>query len=125
MFILVLCLACAFCLSPLAIYFLRLAFVTRRDHPTVISGQWDFVGLVAGLSGFILFGGGLVLSLVQSNFRYWMRGNFEALRAAWGNERVSWMLLTLFYVFLVIGWIALTLAARRRSLVVYHVDPVT
>src|SRR6476661_8012817 len=91
-FILVLCLAGVFCLAPLAIYFLWLAFVTRRDQPTVISGPWDFVGLVAGLSGFILFGGGLVLSLVQSNFRYWMRGNFESLRAAWGQEKVTWIL---------------------------------
>jgi hypothetical protein len=123
MFILVLCLAAVFCLAPLAIYLLWLALVTRRPRPTVISGTWDFVGLAAGLSGFVLFGGGLVLSLVQSNFRYWMRGNFESLRAAWGQEKVTWMLFAFLYVTLVITWIALALAARRRSLVVYHVDP--
>lgn len=123
MFILVLCLAAVFCLAPLAIYLLWLALVTRRSRPTVISGSWDFVGLAAGLSGFVLFGGGLVLSLVQSNFRYWMRGNFESLRAAWGQEKVTWMLFAFLYVALVITWIALALAARRRSLVVYNIDP--
>jgi len=122
-FILVLCLAGVFCLAPLAVYFLWLSFVTRRDRPTVISGQWDFVGLIAGLSGFILFGGGLVLSLFQSNFRYWMRGNFESLRAAWGQEKTTWILLALVYLLMVIGWIALTLAARRRSLVIYNIEP--
>jgi len=122
-FILVLCLAAVFCLAPLAVYFLWLAFVTRRHRPTVISGTWDFVGLVAGLSGFVFFGGGLVLSLVQSNFRYWMRGNFESLRAAWGQEKVTWVLLALLYVTIVLAWIGLVLASRRRSLVVYNIDP--
>lgn len=123
MFILVLCLAAVFCLAPLAVYLLWLAFVTRRHRPTVVSGPWDFVGLVAGLSGFVFFGGGLVLSLVQSNVRYWMRGNFESLRAAWGHEKVTWTLLALLYVLLVVIWIALALVARRRSLVVYNIDP--
>src|SRR5262245_41137999 len=123
MFILVICLAGVFCLTPLALYLFRLGMLTRRERPTLVSGPWDFVGLVLGLSGFILFGGGLVLSLFQSNFRYWMRGNFESLRAAWGQERVTCVLLTLLYLVAVVGWIALTLAARRRSLVVYNVEP--
>ena len=92
-------------------------------RPTVIGGTWDFVGLVGGLSGFVLFGGGLVLSLFQSNFRYWMRGNFESLRAAWGQEKVTWTVLAALYLLVVVAWIALALAARRRSLVVYNIDP--
>src|SRR5205823_14438602 len=100
-----------------------LALLTRRDRPTVLSGPWDFACLVLGLSGFVLFGGGLVLSLLQSNFRYWMRGNFEAWRGAWGQEKTTWIFLALMYVLAVVGWVALTLAARRRSLVVYNVDP--
>jgi hypothetical protein len=122
-FILVICLAGVFCLAPLALYFLWLALLTRRERPTVLSGQWDFVGLLVGLSGFLLYGGGLVLSIFQSNFRYWMRGNFESLRAAWGQERVTWLFFAFLYLAVVIGSIAVTLAARRRSLVVYNVDP--
>jgi hypothetical protein len=121
-FILVLCVAGAFCLAPLAIYLLWLAQITRRERPTILAGSWDFAGLLIGLSGCILFGGGLVLSLLQSNFRYWMRGNFESLRAAWGQEKVSWMLLASAYLIVVIGWVLLTLSSRRRSLVVYNID---
>jgi hypothetical protein len=119
----VVCLAVIFCLTPLALYLFRLALITRRAHPTIISGPWDFVGLVAGLSGFILFGGGLVLSLLQSNMRYWMRGNMEALRAAWVQDKPTWIILASIYVLLVVGVVGLTLASRRRSLVVYNVEP--
>src|SRR5207248_922882 len=108
---------------PLALYLLWVALVTRRDRPTVISGPWDFAALVAGLSGFILFGGGLVLGLLQSNFRYWMRGNLEPLRAAWGNEKYTWLLLAFLYVMLVVGIVALTLASRLRWLVIYNIEP--
>jgi hypothetical protein len=114
-----------FCLIPLAMYLLWMASVTRRERSVPVSGTWDFAGLVLGLSGFIVFGGGLLLHLFQSNFRYWMRGNVEAFRAAWMQERVTWMLLVGFYLAIVFGWVALTLAMRRRSLVVYNVDPAT
>lgn len=122
-FILVICLAGVLCLIPLTLYFLWLAQVTRREHPVAVSGPWDFTGLALGLSGFILFGGGVVLSLLQSNFRFWMRGNFEALRAVWIQERVTWALLVFCYLALVLGGIGLTLLARRRSLVVYNIEP--
>jgi hypothetical protein len=112
-----------FCLIPLAMYLLWLAQITRRPHPTPVSGPWDFAGLVMGLSGFIVFGGGLLLTLFQSNFRYWMRGNVEALRAAWIQERVTWALFVSFYLAVVFGGIVLTFLARRRTLVVYHVEP--
>jgi hypothetical protein len=120
---LVICFCGVFCLAPLSLYLLWIALVARRDRATVIAGPWDFTALVAGLSGFILFGGGVVLYLFQSNFRYWMRGNMESFRAAWGNEKYTWLLLSFAYVALVISIIALTLLARRRSLVVYNVDP--
>ncbi len=122
-FFLVVCFAGVFCLIPLSLYLFGLALLTRRDQPTVLSGPWDFAGLVAGLSGLILFGGGLVLALLQSNVRHLMRGNLESLRAAWGQEKATWLLLAGLYLVVVVGSIALTLAARRRSLVVYNIDP--
>ena len=124
-FIIAICLCGVFCLIPVAMYLLWLAQITRRDRPTPISGPWDFAGLMLGLSGFIVFGGGLLLTLIQSNFRYWMRGNVEALRAAWVQERVTWSLLVVFYLTIVLGGIGLTLLTRRRMLVVYNVEPAT
>ena len=122
-FILVICFAGVFCLIPVAMYLFWLAQLTRRNRPTVLTGPWDFAGLALGLSGFLLFGGAMVLSVLQSNFRFWMRGNFEALRAVWMEERVTWSLLVFFYLALVVGGIALALLARRRSLVIYNVEP--
>ena len=122
-FILAICLCGVFCLIPLTTYLWWLARITRYEHPKPVSGQWDFVGLMIGLSGFIVFGGGLLLTLCQSNFRYWMRGNAEALRGAWIQERVTWMLLVAFYLLVVAGTAGLTLLARRRTVVVYNVEP--
>jgi hypothetical protein len=121
-FFLVLCLAGIFCLSPLALYLLWTAKLTRRARPVVLAGTWDFVALLAGLSGFILFGGGLVISLLESNARYWMRGNFEALRDAWNQEKVAWLLLSGSYVSLVMVAVLFALASRRRSIVFYNID---
>jgi hypothetical protein len=122
-FILVVCLAGVFCLGPLVFYFLWLAGINRRDRPTVVAGPWDFVALLCGLSGFVLFGGALLLSLLQSNARFWMRGNFEALREAWGQEQTTWTLIVLGYLFVVVGGTVLALLSRRCTLVVYNVDP--
>jgi hypothetical protein len=123
--VLIVCLGGVFCLTPLSVYLFTLARITRRDHPTVVSGPWDFAGVVLGLSGFILFGGGLVLSVVQSNFRYLVRGNHEAFRDAWEREGQTWIIVSAVYVLLVVGIVVLTLLSRRRSLVVYNVEPAT
>ena len=122
-FILAVCFCGVFCLVPLAMYLQWLAIATRRDHPTLIAGHWDFAVLLLGLSGFIIAGGALVLTLLQPNFRYWMYGNREGLRAAWGHERDAWLLLSLGYLILVLGIAILTLLARKRTLVIYNVQP--
>ena len=122
-FTLVFCLGAVFSLAPLAIYLLWLATLNRRIHPTVLAGGWDFAALLGGLAGFILFGGGLFLSLLQSNARILFRGNVEAMRDAWGQENVTWVVTVAVYLLIVVGSVLLTLASRRRTLVVYNVDP--
>ena len=122
-FTLVFCLGAVFSLAPLAIYLLWLATLNRRLHPTVLAGGWDFAALLGGLAGFILFGGGLFLSLLQSNARILFRGNVEAMRDAWGQENVTWVVTVAVYLLIVVGSVLLTLASRRRTLVVYNVDP--
>jgi len=116
-------LAGVFSLAPLLLYLLWLSLITRRNRPTVLPGQWDFAALLAGLSGFILFGGGLLLFLLQSNVRFLIRGNFEALRDAWAKEYVAWVLTILLYVLFVVGGSFLTLKSRQRTLVIYNVEP--
>lgn len=122
-FVLVICLAAVFCLAPLSLYLLWLYTLARRERSTVVAGTWDFVALLLGLCGFFLFGGGLLLSLAESNVRYWMRGNFKAFRDAWAEEQLSWVLVVLTYFLVVVAGAALALLTRRRTLVVYHVEP--
>jgi hypothetical protein len=116
-------LAGVFSLAPLLLYLLWLSYATRRDRPTVLTGPWDFAILLTGLSGFILFGGGLLLFLMQSNVRFLIRGNFEALRDAWAKEYLAWVITILLYFLFVIGGSTLTMQSRRRSLVIYNIDP--
>lgn len=122
-FILLACLGGVLGLGPLGLYLLWLARLNRRDHPTVVAGTWDAAALLAALSGFVLFGGGLVLTLVRSNARYWTRGNFEALKDAWHQEQTAWVLTATAYALAVGGGAVALLLTRRRTLVVYNVEP--
>jgi hypothetical protein len=121
-FIVILCLCGVFCLAPLSLYLAWLGAMNRRHTPTVYGGGWDFACLLAGLSGFIVFGGGLLVAGLQSNFRYAARGNFQAVRAAWGEEGHVWGLIALGYLLVVAGAVALVIASRMRTLVVYNID---
>lgn len=122
-YILAICLCGVFCLIPLGLYLLWLAQLTRREHPAPVSGAWDFAGILLALSGFIAFGGGLLLTLLQSNARYWMRGNLEGLRAAWMQERVTWGFIVFVYLLFVLCFAVVGFLVRRRNLVVYNVEP--
>ena len=122
-FILVVCLATVFSLAPFALYLLWLTTLNQKAHPTLLGGGWDFAALLGGLAGFLLFGGGLFLSLLQSNARFFLRGNLEALRDAWGHEQLTWSLTAVAYLLIVAGGATLALLSRRRILVVYNVDP--
>jgi len=121
-FIVILCLCGVFCLAPLSLYLAWLATLNRRQQPTVFGGGWDFACLLAGLSGFLVFGGGLLVAGLQSNFRYAARGNFQAVRDAWGDEGHVWGLIALGYFAIVMGAVALVVVSRWRTLVVYNID---
>lgn len=118
----VFCLGAVFCLAPVTLYLAWLGRLNRRPRPVVVSGGWDFAALLAGLSGFLVFGGGVLLAAVQSNFRGVVRGNWEQLADTWGQERVAWAAVGLGYLLLLAGGVALTVLSRARSLTVYNID---
>lgn len=120
--ILSLCMGGIACLTPLTLYLFWLSAVNRRDRPTVISGVWDFVGLLAGLSGFILSGSGLFLAAVVARSRLWGGHTFEELRDSWGRERLTWAIALAVYLAAFALLVGLSLAARRRTLVAYNTD---
>jgi hypothetical protein len=121
--ILAACFVGVFCLAPLAVYLLWLAAVHRRGRPVPISGGGDLTALLVGLSGFLLAGAVVTLTVVQSGFRAWSRGNLAQLRANWGTEHAVWLATVGGYLAVVAVAAGLSYYRRRRSLVVYNVTP--
>ena len=116
------CFASLLCLMPLTFYLCWLASVNKKPHPTVVSGRWDFALVLAALSGFLIVGGVLLLTLVQSDTRFVMRGNFDHLGEGLSRSSAAWLFVAVGYLALVIGAAALTLANRTRWLSVYNVE---
>ena len=116
------CFTALVCLMPVTFYLCWLASVNKKSRPTVVSGRWDFALVLAALSGFLLVGGALLLTLVQSDSRSVLRGNFEQVREGWGQNTGSWLFIVIGYFLLVIGAAALTLTNRTRWLSIYNVD---
>lgn len=104
------------------VYLAILARINQRERPVVVSGIWDFIGLLGGMSGFLTMGMVVFVFVVQSNARYLFRQDWESLRTAWANEQQYWILSVLGYLLIVAGMTTLTLLNRTRTLSVYNVD---
>jgi hypothetical protein len=107
-------------LLPLGIYLVILGAVNRRRHPLVVSGIWDFIGLLFAASGFLLFGGPAILSGLNENWRMlWLTG-----RAPGANGGLSlWAVLSALYFALVVGGATWLLRRRRHLTAIYNVEP--
>jgi hypothetical protein len=120
--LIVICFSGAFCVAPVSFYLCWLASVNRRDHPTVVNGVWDFVGLVAALAGFLIVGGLLLLTIVQNDPRLFTGGDFQALRATWEVQWLAWVTVFLGYLGLITLAVVWTVRGRSGWLSVYNVD---
>lgn len=111
------------CLFPLAVYLLLLGFLNRRSHPLLISGIWDGIGLLFGVSGFLLFAGPAVLSALNERWRlFWLLGkNAPSLAAAEGASQL-WIFLSLLYFVLIVGGAVYFLVRQRQLTAIYNAD---
>lgn len=112
-------------LFPLTLYLLFLTYLNARRHSTLIPGSWDFVGVLIGVSGFIVAGGWLI---IEGLCRQW-----EATMLIQGRPRnvndgdhnpvalFLWFL-CISYFLLVVGGAAWMLWRRRKITVVYHCE---
>lgn len=116
------CFSVLFCLAPASFYLCWLAGVNRRDKPTVVGGTWDFVGVLAALSGFLIAGGVLLLSLVSNNGQLFTDGNVDRLKIVFETQWMTWLSILIGYAALV--GIAATVGAKGRKhwLAVYNLD---
>jgi hypothetical protein len=110
-------------LLPLAVYLLVLGFLNRRPHPLLVSGVWDFIGLLFAASGFLLVGGPGILSSLNERWRmYWLLGQQPGPGGGGGGWQF-WVFLSALYFGLVVAGSAFLLWRRRHLTAVYNVDP--
>ncbi|MFN4261235.1 MAG: hypothetical protein ACK4RK_18255 [Gemmataceae bacterium] len=112
-------------LFPLVIYCLVLAFLNSRRQPTMISGPWDFAGVLLATSGFWIVGGPWILAGLHGRWRdALMRGQLTELSAdnmLWSLWIITWG----GYFVLVLGGACWLLWQRRRVAIVYNCDEET
>ncbi len=112
-------------LLPLAIYLLALGLINRHRHPLLISGVWDFIGLLFAVSGFLFFGGPAALSGLEDRWRmYWLLGQSAGESSGQEGGWPLWGILSAVYFVVVVAGAGLLLARRRRLTTIYNVTPV-
>jgi hypothetical protein len=114
------------CLLPLAIYLFYLARLNYRRRPTLLAGTWDFGCLMLGLSGFLLVGGPLLVSVLDSTWRGLLfTGDFRQIQQAWMLNSVIWSTLAGSYLLFIAGLIGWSMWRRASVSVLYNVAPET
>ncbi|MBI1917544.1 MAG: hypothetical protein HYS12_22835 [Planctomycetes bacterium] len=113
-------------LLPLAVYLVVLAHINRRPRAVLVSGPWDFAGLLFAASGFLLLGGPALLSSLSLNEtwrRFWLFAKDEP--GITQDDLLLTVRIVLFalYFVLVVGGAAFLLWRRRRMTAIYNVDP--
>jgi hypothetical protein len=108
---------------PLAVYCLILYALNRRHHPVVLSGTWDFAGVLLAASGFLLLGGPAILTGFYEQWRLsWLLGRTYYLQGL-GENWSFWISLWLLYFAVVAGGSAWLLWRRRRITSIYNIEP--
>jgi hypothetical protein len=108
---------------PVAIYLIVLGLVNRSRHPLPISGIWDGIFLLFGVSGFLLFAGPAVLSGLSERWRlFWLLGKGDAPLAEPRGAWQFWIFLSFLYFVLIVGGTAYYLWRQRRFTAIYNAD---
>ena len=111
-------------LFPVAIYCFFLALINRRRHPTMVSGSWDFAGVLFALSGFLLIGGPLVLAGLNQIWRsLWLRSDSDSALALGENWWFVRLALWALYFGAISAGAMVLLWKRARVTSIYNVDP--
>src|SRR5262249_15814994 len=113
------------CLFPVSLYCLFLAMLHNRRHATMISGSWDFAGVLIALSGFLLVGGTALVFAFHSAARdFWLHGDtLSDLRRSHAQSGTLTFLIWGSYLVVVVGGALYLLRHRATSTVVYNLAP--
>ncbi len=113
------------CFFPVAVYLLILGGINRRRYPLLVSGVWDFIGLLFALSGFLLLAGPAILaSLSERGRNFWLLARINGLPASLDGSWRSWVwaALSILYFVLVVAGSAFLLRQQRRLTAIYNAD---
>jgi hypothetical protein len=110
-------------LLPLTLYLLALGLINRRQHPLLVSGVWDAIGLVFAASGFLFFGGPAIFTSLEERWRMWWLLGQSRSAAASDDTWPLWAILAVAYFVLVVVGVGFFLYRRRHWTAIYHCDP--
>jgi hypothetical protein len=106
---------------PLAVYLLVLGFLNRHRHPFLVSGVWDGIGLLFGVSGFLFFAGPAILSALSERWRwFWLLGKSDVSFAGSESAWPVWAFLAFLYVLLIVGGASWYLWRQLRVTAIYN-----
>jgi hypothetical protein len=89
----------------------------------MISGRWDFAGVLFAASGFLLFGGPAVLTGLYDQWRLaWLLGQTRFLQGV-GDHWTFWLGVWGGYFLLILAWSGYFLSRSGRITSIYNVEP--
>jgi hypothetical protein len=108
---------------PLALYLIVLGAINRRRRPLMVSGTWDFIGILFAASGFLLCGGPAVLGGLNERWRmFWLTGQRGAGPGGADGAWQFWVFLSALYFVVVVAGSAYLLWSQRQLTAVYNVE---
>jgi hypothetical protein len=110
---------------PIAVYLLLLGALNRARHAVLVSGTWDFAGVLFAASGFLLCGGPAVLSLLNDRWRESWLVSQAGDHAPTSPGSLFWLLLFFVYYVLILVCAAFLIRRQRRLTAVYNALPQT
>jgi hypothetical protein len=104
---------------PLAVYLLILGHINRGPRHLIVSGTWDFIGVLFAASGFLLAGGPAILSAIDERWRmFWLFGE----RVRFVEPSLPGLLLTVVYFLVVVVGCVVVFLRQRQLTCIYNVE---
>src|SRR5262249_14745420 len=111
-------------LVPLGLYLVAIGLLNRRGQPMLVSGPIDLIGLLFGVSGFLLVGGPAIISSLHENWRmWWLLGDYGVDSDSLDAFQPLWLLVCAGYFVFVVGGCAWLFRQYRALTSIYSVRP--
>lgn len=111
-------------LVPLGLYLLLLGWINRQPRSVLVSGTWDFIGILFAASGFVFVGGPAILTSLNERWRtFWLLGETGNVVEGLDGARQVYLVLASLYFLLIVAVSGFVFARRRGMTSIYNVEP--